>query len=55
MRSFPPRLTRSAAAAALLLAAGTVCAQGNIDKLKQFKVATTEIYTRSLVGSVRCV
>lgn len=43
MRSFPPRLTRSAAAAALLLAAGTVCAQGNIDKLKQFKVATTDL------------
>ncbi len=45
MPAFPSTLARSsAAAAALWLAAGAVWAQGsNIEKLKQFKVATTDL------------
>ena len=45
MPAFPSTLARSsAAAAALWLAAGAVCAQGsNIEKLKQMKVATTDL------------
>jgi glucose/arabinose dehydrogenase len=43
MPAFLPTLTRCAAAAALALTAGAVAAQTNIEKLKQMKVATTDL------------
>jgi len=43
MRTFLPTLTRCATAAALALTAGAVAAQTNIEKLKQMKVATTDL------------